>query len=153
MRDRVVPMTGSILCGVDDSVASRRAVRVARELAALLDRRVVYVQVVPPGTAQETVDGVAERLQQLAADAEADRVDLWMVDVGHPADRLVAASEDEKASLLVVGSHGPRSSLLGSISADVSRRAACPVVVVPPDVDAIADAAPAAGDVHLEWTR
>jgi hypothetical protein len=34
--------------------------------------------------------------------------------------------------MIVVGSTGPRSSLLGSISADVSRRAPCPVVVVPP---------------------
>jgi hypothetical protein len=35
----------------------------------------------------------------------------------------------------VVGSRGPRSSLLGSISADISRRAPCPVVVVPPGAD------------------
>jgi hypothetical protein len=38
--------------------------------------------------------------------------------------------------MIVVGSTGPRSSLLGSISADVSRRAPCPVVVVPPGGDA-----------------
>jgi hypothetical protein len=37
--------------------------------------------------------------------------------------------------LIVVGSHGPRSSSLGSISAKVSRRAPCPVVVVPPGAD------------------
>jgi hypothetical protein len=34
--------------------------------------------------------------------------------------------------MIVVGSHGPRSSLLGSVSADLTRRAPCPVVVVPP---------------------
>ena len=38
--------------------------------------------------------------------------------------------------MIVVGSTGPRSSLLGSISADVSRRAPCPVVVVPPGGEA-----------------
>ena len=59
----------------------------------------------------------------------------WLVDVGHPADRLVAAAEEENAALIVVGSTGPRSSLLGSISADVSRRAPCPVVVVAPGAD------------------
>jgi Universal stress protein family len=37
--------------------------------------------------------------------------------------------------MIVVGSTGPRSSLLGSISAEVSRRAPCPVVVVPPGAD------------------
>jgi hypothetical protein len=47
----------------------------------------------------------------------------------------VAVAEEEAASLVVVGSTGPRSSLLGSISADVSRRAPCPVVVVPPGAD------------------
>ena len=44
----------------------------------------------------------------------------------------MALAEKEAASLIVVGSTGPRSSLLGSISADVSRRASCPVVVVAP---------------------
>jgi hypothetical protein len=39
--------------------------------------------------------------------------------------------------MIVVGSTGPRSSLLGSISADVSRRAPCPVVVVPPSAETI----------------
>jgi Universal stress protein family len=58
-----------------------------------------------------------------------------LVDAGHPADRLVAAAADEEASLIVVGSTGPRSSLLGSISAEVSRRAPCPVVVVAPGAD------------------
>jgi len=47
----------------------------------------------------------------------------------------VAVAEKEAASLIVVGSTGPRSSLLGSISADVSRRAPCPVVVVAPGAD------------------
>jgi nucleotide-binding universal stress UspA family protein len=43
-----------------------------------------------------------------------------------------AAATKAGAAMIVVGSTGPRSSLLGSISADVSRRAPCPVVVVPP---------------------
>ena len=60
----------------------------------------------------------------------------WLVDIGHPAERLVAAATAKKASMIVVGSTGPRSSLLGSISADVSRRAPCPVVVVPPGAGA-----------------
>jgi hypothetical protein len=50
--------------------------------------------------------------------------------------RLVELAAEHDASLLVVGCHGPRSSLLGSVSADVSRRAPCPVVVVPPGADA-----------------
>jgi hypothetical protein len=41
--------------------------------------------------------------------------------------------------LIVLGSTGPRSSLLGSVSAEVSRRAPCPVVVVPPGADDYGD--------------
>ena len=41
---------------------------------------------------------------------------------GDPADRLVAAAVETNASLIVVGSHGPRSSSLSSISAEVSKR-------------------------------
>jgi nucleotide-binding universal stress UspA family protein len=56
---------------------------------------------------------------------------FWTVEEGHPADGLVALARERDASFVVVGNHGPRSSLLGSISAEVSRRASCPVVVVP----------------------
>jgi nucleotide-binding universal stress UspA family protein len=148
MGDPITPMTGSIICGVDGSVVSNGAVSVARALGALLERRVVFVHVLPPGTAPEKIDAAAEYLQQLAeTDGDPDRVALWLVDIGHPADRLVSAADDEEASLLVVGSHGPRSSLLGSISAEVSRRARCPVVVVPPGVEGIAGTR-IAGDEH-----
>jgi nucleotide-binding universal stress UspA family protein len=139
MPDPIVPMTGAIICGVDGSAVSDGAVRVARELGKRLERRVIFVHIAAPGTPHGELDAMAERLRQLV-DADPDRVALWLVDIGHPADRLVASAEDELASLLVVGSHGPRSSLLGSISAELSRRAPCPVVVVPPGVDGIADA-------------
>jgi len=139
MPDPIVPMTGSIICGVDGSAVSDGAVRVARDLAARLDRRLVFAHVAAPGTPHEELDAMAEHLQQLA-DADPGRLDLWLVDIGHPADQLVAAAEDARAGLLVVGSHGPRSSLLGSISAEVSRHAPCPVVVVPQGVNGIADA-------------
>jgi nucleotide-binding universal stress UspA family protein len=149
MVDPITPMTGSIICGVDGSVVSTGAVSVARALGALLERRVVFVHVLSPGTAPEKVDAAAEHLRQLAeSDAGPDRVALWLVDIGHPADRLVAAADDEEASLLVVGSHGPRSSLLGSISAEVSRRAPCPVVVVPPGVEGIAESSIAGDEPH-----
>jgi hypothetical protein len=74
----------------------------------------------------------ADRLAHLCGgDGRAE----WVVAVGHPADQLVAAATKTEATLIVVGSHGPRSSSLGSISAEVSRRAPCPVVVVPPGSD------------------
>ena len=51
---------------------------------------------------------------------------------GRPADVLAGASS--AADLLVLGSHGHsrvRHTVLGSVSADCIRKAACPVVVIP----------------------
>jgi nucleotide-binding universal stress UspA family protein len=129
-------MTGSIICGVDDSESAKGAVRVARRLSAQLGSQLVFVRVVERGTPDATIGAFAEQLQDMAEEAtDVPGEALWLVDVGHPADRLVAAAVDEQASLIVVGSTGPRSSLLGSVSADVSRRAPCPVVVVTPGAD------------------
>ena len=131
-------MTGSIICGIDDSEPAKGAVRVARALSATLGRRLVLVRVVEPGSPEQEIDAIAERLRQLTeSEAFAETEALWLVDVGHPADRLVAAAADEEASMVVLGSHGPRASLLGSISAEVSRRAPCPVMVVPPGADGV----------------
>jgi nucleotide-binding universal stress UspA family protein len=130
-------MTGSIICGVDDSESAKGAARVARGLSAQLGARLVFVRVVDDSSPDGEITAVAARLHQLAESAtEVDCGARWLVEVGHPADRLVAVAETEAASLIVVGSTGPRSSLLGSISADVSRRAPCPVVVVAPGADA-----------------
>lgn len=129
-------MLGSIICGVDDSASAQGAARVARRLSSTLGLSLVFVRVVDSESADEEISAIAERLERLTSAASGvDRGAQWVVDVGHPADRLVAAAADANASMIVVGSHGPRSSLLGSISADVSKRAPCPVVVVPPGAD------------------
>jgi nucleotide-binding universal stress UspA family protein len=131
-------VTGSIICGVDDSESAKGAARVARELSARLRLRLVFVRVVEEGTHEGRIAAIAERLHHLADGApEVDRGAHWVVEVGHAADRLVAAAEKENAVLIVVGSTGPRSSLLGSISAELSRRAPCAVVVVPPGAGSI----------------
>ena len=130
-------MAGPIICGVDDSESARRAARVARGLSSQLGLGLTFVRVVEDGAPRKEVGAVAERLERMSGDAtEVDCGAGWLVEVGHPADRIVAAAAAENASMIVVGSTGPRSSLLGSVSADVSRRAPCPVVVVPPGGDA-----------------
>jgi len=68
-------------------------------------------------------------------DAAAGSGELAIQEAPHPADGLVEVAKERDASFLVVGNHGPSSSLLGSISADVSRRAPCPVIVVPPTAE------------------
>jgi nucleotide-binding universal stress UspA family protein len=126
-------MAGSIVCGVDDSESAKGAARVARRLSSKLGLGLVFVRVVEDGSSDETVNAVAERLECLTDSAtEVDCRAAWLVDVGDPADRLVAAATQEDASMIVLGLYGARSSLLGSVAVEVSRRAPCPVVVVPP---------------------
>ncbi|HSC49876.1 MAG TPA: universal stress protein [Gaiellaceae bacterium] len=130
-------MKGAIICGVDGSDSAKGAARVARSLSAELGLRVVFVHAIDRKAAAADESGVAERLELLGTGvSRPDCGATWCVEVGHPVDALVAAAKKARASLIVVGSTGPRSSLLGSVSADVSRRAPCPVVVVPPRADA-----------------
>jgi nucleotide-binding universal stress UspA family protein len=140
-------MTRSIVCGVGGSESAKRAVRLARSLSRELGLRLVFVHVVEPGSPDEKISAIAQRLSRLSkSTTEVDCGASWLVDVGHPADRLVAAAVDETASFIVVGSGAPRSSRLDRVSAEVGRRAPCPVVVVPPGADAsIKDH----GDSHL----
>ena len=60
---------------------------------------------------------------------------------GRPADVLAAAGS--KADLLVLGSHGHsrvRHTVLGSVSEECIRKAACPVVVIPVLVERVESA-------------
>jgi hypothetical protein len=65
----------------------------------------------------------------------------WRVDVGRPAPTLMAAAEQERAELMVVGVGGQtaRTRALGAVAGELVLRAGCPVLVVP-------RAASAAGD-------
>jgi nucleotide-binding universal stress UspA family protein len=133
-------VNGGIICGVDDSESAKGAARVARALGRELGLGIIFVRAIDRKAPDEDVTTIAERLERLSGGVNGtDSGAAWSVEVGHPTDVLVAAAKKAQAAMIVVGSTGPRSSLLGSISADVSRRAPCPVVVVPPGADATAD--------------
>ena len=113
-------MNGPVICGIEDAEEDGAA-GVARELSERYGLPLLFVQVLRDGGEDGT-----------AREATALEHGELRTEIGHPADRLVELAREQEASFLVVGNRGPRSSLLGSISADVSRRAPCPVVVVPP---------------------
>lgn len=117
-------MGGPVVCGIEDAgdvdVAS-----VARELAKRYEVPLIYVHVLDAA-------GEIEQAAWKLRDAAPGSGELVIEKAHHPADRLVELAQERDASFLVVGTHGQRSSLLGSVSADVSRRASCPVIVVPP---------------------
>ena len=81
--------------------------------------------------------GLAANLAQAVAALPNESVESEILE-GDPAHRLAESSAD--LALLVLGSrgYGPvRSVLLGSVSADVARTAACPVLVVPSGVEPV----------------
>jgi len=123
-------VNGPVICGIEDA-SDDGVAGIARELADRYGLPLSFVHVL------DAADG-HEEAARLLRETTAPGSGNFAVVSGHPADRLVELARVSDASFLVLGNHGPRSSLLGSISADVSRRASCPVVVVPPTARAIA---------------
>jgi nucleotide-binding universal stress UspA family protein len=133
-------------CGYDGSPAAREALKWAAEFARRGSRplRVLAVQrqlafghvgVTGAFGATSANDalraGMAEHFGQAVSGLPVESVESEILD-GDPAYRL--AESTAGFALLVLGSrgYGPlRSVLLGSVSTDVVRRAACPVLIVP----------------------
>jgi nucleotide-binding universal stress UspA family protein len=153
-------MNGSIVCGVDGSSDSRRALEVAAQYARQLGARLIIVNVVPmrdpvvpspshryaamgrPATltpqmldasTKAEMEASQALLEQLAAGAEADGAEVRTM-VGIPAEQLAELADDVGAELIVVGSRGRgafRAAFLGSVSNSLVGIARCPVLVVP----------------------
>jgi nucleotide-binding universal stress UspA family protein len=145
---------GDIVVGYDGTKGARRAVEFAAAEAAAHDARLRIVTVWNrdvPGVAAlspiampadvddrrkiaaDRLDEAEELARAIAPEVEIDRESLE----GSPAAHLVAATAN--ARLLVVGTrgyHGARELVLGSVSHQCVVRAKCPVLVVPPHVDA-----------------
>lgn len=138
-----------VLCATDLSPASRRAWDEARRLAALCGAEVTLLHVVPPaplppgaylppGLAQQLVDeGLRDaraRLDEWLAEAPdpAPRVGVRL-EQGGAAARILEVAAEEKADVVVMGTHGrtgPGRVLLGSVADRVVRLAPCPVLTV-----------------------
>jgi hypothetical protein len=132
---------GPVMCGIEET-SDRNAAGVAGELAALYDLPLLFVHV------RRDADGDEDAVR-LLREATTPAAAEFAIERGHPADRLVELARDRAASFLVVGNHGSRSSMLGSISADVARRAPCPVVVVPPTAERARPARPRGPDINV----
>jgi nucleotide-binding universal stress UspA family protein len=144
--------SGSIVVAYDGSEAAVRAVHWAADQAQLERRHLTVVAVASAATGLAPISvGLAgaptvspEELVEWARDvADAGLAEVRRVRPGVEADATVVLGEahsvlvalSSRAHMIVLGSrgHGPvRSKLLGSVSAAVSRDAACPVVVCRP---------------------
>jgi nucleotide-binding universal stress UspA family protein len=123
---------GPVVCGVDGSegsaAAADTAVRLADELHAALTLVSVHA---PRVTGDERAAGVAVTTLSTPTRDHVERLAIS----GDPAEELARAAAERRAMLLVVGSRGRgsvRAALLGSVSAELTRRSQCPVLIVPP---------------------
>ncbi len=137
-----------ILCPTDFSVFSNQALRHALTLARRFGSRLKIVHVIPnPYAAAESVYGAApwivdsdaepwidNQMRAFLEPAREARVDHEIeVRSGEPWREIVAAAEEMRADLVVLGTHG-RSGLehlfLGSVAEKLIRRLPCPVLTV-----------------------
>ena len=134
-----------ILLAVDQTASSRDAASEAVELARAEGAELVVLSVVEqhnlhiPGGRPRRVDQERDRLaagaQSIVQQARAAGVRAtYLIWEGEPAESILEASVAEEADVIVLGSR-PRTNLrrliLGSVSAVVSTRATCEVIVVP----------------------
>jgi nucleotide-binding universal stress UspA family protein len=153
-KERSRKMSGSIVCGVDGSADSERALEVAAQLANRLGSKLVLAHVGElahvPYAAAAPFGGMAGRitvaeeievqeeagrrlLDQVARDADLTDVERKL-EFGSPAEALADLADEEEAELIVVGSRGRgafTAAFLGSVSSSLVGIARCPVLIVP----------------------
>jgi nucleotide-binding universal stress UspA family protein len=121
-------VAASVVCGVDHSIPSRAAARLAVALAGRLGLELVFVHALE---AADQRAAARSRLRALRLELEVPDAHLH-VDVGRPAELLAEAAGE--ADLLVIGGAGgdpSRVGLGGGVRASLARGAPCPLAVVP----------------------
>ena len=136
----------SVLCPVDFSTHSRRALECAAGLASLHDARLVVHTVIDPLLAQAAaVTTGSDYLRDTRADLRAFAAvaphgvgralhPRLVVTIGEPADQILDVAAFHAADLIVMGTQGlggVRRMIFGSTTEGVLRRSTVPVLAVP----------------------
>ena len=143
-----------ILCPVDFSESSTRALAHAAALARWYEAQLTVLHVVPtfdplqvraelgvpvqivnPVTREEVLREMRQLLERAGASPEAHLI----AEEGHASTTIVDQALTTKADLIVIGTHGRRGFkrlLLGSVAETVLHEAPCPVLTVSPNTDA-----------------
>ncbi|HEX6123585.1 MAG TPA: universal stress protein [Ktedonobacterales bacterium] len=160
-----------VIVPLDGSALAEQALPVGVTFARAFSRPLLLVRVV---LTQFVAGGVeAVRLQRELQQDEAAKARAYLAETrqrlferdglhaqtmeltGEPAERLVRLSGDHPGSLIVMstrGRGGLARAVLGSVSAEVIRRSAVPVVVVPPSHEAETETPPAEQPERQEGT-
>ena len=131
-----------VMVGTDLSQTASRAVDWATDFAERFDAELHLVQVIVPTSPSDTEFGAAERTRASAAgealQAEAERLAgprgrAHVVVDDDPAMAIVAAADEAKIDVLVVGNAGMagrKEFLLGNVPNRISHNARCTVIIV-----------------------
>ncbi|MEI6692259.1 MAG: universal stress protein [Chlorobium sp.] len=136
----------TILCPVDFSDASHKAIRYAQEFAGNMGASVYLLNVVEPRpmavdvslnyvpfeadlekAAKEDLEVILEDFRRIGLRAE------YGVVIGGPADSILEKIETLNVNLVIMGSHGKKGLsrlIMGSVAETVVRKANCPVLIV-----------------------
>jgi nucleotide-binding universal stress UspA family protein len=134
----------TIVVGYDETEAAKRALERAAELAEAFGSKVIVTSVAPvqipiargagPIDPTDPPEAHAEELAHARSYLEGRGIQAdYQPAVGDPAEAIVELAEQRGADLIVVGTREPNilERLLGqSVSAGVSRRAHCDVLIV-----------------------
>jgi universal stress protein A len=139
----------TILCPIDFSEVSLSALRLATALRELFDARLILIYVVEPIVApsdftfgpmtsgdveERLVERSRQSLEEVVASLEVPREKIQSrVEHGRASQEIVRVASEEKADVIVMGTHGYTGMahvLLGSTAERVLRRAPCPVLTV-----------------------
>ena len=146
----------TILCPVDFSDASRKAVQYAREFAAGMGASVYLLNVVEPRpmavditlnyvpleedlekAASEDLKLILQEFTQAGLKAECS------IEFGNPSDGILDKAEALAVNFIIMGSHGKKGLsrfIMGSVAETVVRKANCPVLIVKSEeIDFIGD--------------
>ena len=130
-----------IICPVDFSELSRKAMQYANEFARLSDAKVFLVGVVENDPTINYSHGLekegAEEEQKLATlineEQMAGIVADYAIYEGSAEECILDYAKRQEADIIIMGSHGRRGlkrMILGSVAEHVIRRAPCPVLIV-----------------------
>jgi nucleotide-binding universal stress UspA family protein len=129
--DRAWLLSGTILCGVDDSQSARDALQLAAALSERLRVRLVVAHVASRRSAEDAERLVSRLIAEASPAAQADA----RVATGDRAGRLAQIAAEQGADLIIVGS-GRESRLrlraAPALASELESATTCPVVIAPP---------------------
>ena len=130
-----------IICPVDFSGLSRKALQYANEFARLSSGKVFLVGVIENdptityshGLEKERAESDQKLLALIDEENMAGIVADYVIYEGFPEECILDYAKRQEADVIIMGSHGRRGlkrMILGSVAEHVIRRSPCPVLVV-----------------------